>query len=314
MRGRLLELPLVRDEGDYAYGAQLLLDGVPPYREAYDMRMPGIFAAYAAVLSVFGETDVGIRLGLALVNAATAVLLFLLGRRLVDETAGVVAAVAYAALTLHPGIRGIIANTEHFVLLPAVAGLLLVLRGAQEGRSGCAGARRRLPRNRLLDQAAGAALAAVRRDRRAAGRSELRARGRSRTQRLFSFAAGVAAPLVVTGLALAASGVWEGFWYWTVVHPFRYGFAAPLLLLWEMLVATVPRVVGSTWPLWLLAGAGLVATLARPGARRYRAFLLGWLLVVLAVGGGGASLPRHPLPAAGAGGVVARRRGRERHG
>jgi hypothetical protein len=279
VRSRLFDMPLVRDEGEHAYNAQLLLDGVPPYREAYDMRMPGVFVAYAAVLSVFGETDVGIRLGLALVNAATAVLLFLLGRRLVDETAGVVAAIAYAALTLHPGVRGIIANTEHFVLLPAVAGLLLVLRGAEEDRAGS-----------LALGGACLGLAFLTKQPAAfwlpfGGMVALRAdpsRGcgsRSRPDRLLAFAAGAAAPLVAAGLTMAASGVWKSFLYWTLVHPFRYGVAAPFGLLWETLIATTPGIVGSTWPLWLLAGAGVVATLAQPGARRYRAFLLGWLLV-----------------------------------
>ncbi len=45
IRFRFLAIPLERDEGDYAYLAQLLLQGIPPYTEAYDMRMPGIFAA-----------------------------------------------------------------------------------------------------------------------------------------------------------------------------------------------------------------------------------------------------------------------------
>jgi hypothetical protein len=296
VRARLLDMPLVRDEGDYAYNAQLLLDGVPPYRQAYDMRMPGIFAAYAAVLWTFGETDTGIRLGLALLNAATALLLFLLGRRLLDESAGVAAAIAYAALTLHPGIRGIIANTEHFVLLPAVAGLLLVLRGAEEDRAGslalggaCLALAFLTKQPAALWLLFGAA-AALRAD---ASRGPA---GRSRPQRLLVFCAGAAGPLVAAGLALAASGVWEGFWYWTLVHPFRYGLAAPLDLLWETLVATVPRVVGSTWPLWLLAGAGLLATLARPAARRYRTFVLGWLLVAaLSVAAGLRFRPTHFL-------------------
>ncbi|MCP3982767.1 MAG: hypothetical protein GY723_00165, partial [bacterium] len=42
IRVRLLDVPLERDEGEYAYVAQLLLDGVPPYQQAYTMKLPGV--------------------------------------------------------------------------------------------------------------------------------------------------------------------------------------------------------------------------------------------------------------------------------
>jgi len=33
IRLRLLDLPLERDEGEYAYAGQLILQGTPPYQE-----------------------------------------------------------------------------------------------------------------------------------------------------------------------------------------------------------------------------------------------------------------------------------------
>jgi hypothetical protein len=39
---------LERDEGEYAYAGQLMLQGIPPYQLAYTMKLPGPFAAYAA--------------------------------------------------------------------------------------------------------------------------------------------------------------------------------------------------------------------------------------------------------------------------
>ena len=50
VRLRLLGLPLERDEGEYAYMAQQLLQGVLPYTEAHSMKFPGIFFVYAGVL------------------------------------------------------------------------------------------------------------------------------------------------------------------------------------------------------------------------------------------------------------------------
>ena len=60
--------------------AQLWLDGVPPYTAAYDMRMPGIFAVYALILSVFGQSAWGIHVGLLIVHLASAWIVFALGR------------------------------------------------------------------------------------------------------------------------------------------------------------------------------------------------------------------------------------------
>src|SRR5215467_1823348 len=93
IRVRLRQMPLERDEGEYAYAGQLILHGVPPYKEAYNMKLPGTYAAYAVIMAVFGQTPGGIHTGLALVNAASIILIYLIGRKLLDEITGVVAAV-----------------------------------------------------------------------------------------------------------------------------------------------------------------------------------------------------------------------------
>jgi hypothetical protein len=124
---RLRELPLERDEGEYAYAGQLILQGVPPYKEVYNMKLPGTYAAYAVIMAVFGESPSGIRLGLALVNAASIVLVFRLGRRLLDEAAGVAAAVAFALLSFSPSVLGLAGHATHFVVLAALGGTLALL-------------------------------------------------------------------------------------------------------------------------------------------------------------------------------------------
>ena len=53
IRFRLRDFPLERDEGGYAYALQLILEGIPPYELAYNMKLPGTYAAYAAVMAVF---------------------------------------------------------------------------------------------------------------------------------------------------------------------------------------------------------------------------------------------------------------------
>ncbi|MBI4172199.1 MAG: hypothetical protein HY511_05525, partial [Actinobacteria bacterium] len=84
VRLRLLGLPLDRDEGEYAYLGQLLLQGIPPYATAYNFKMPGIYGIYALILAVFGQSASGFHAGLLVVNAASTVVVFLLAARLFD--------------------------------------------------------------------------------------------------------------------------------------------------------------------------------------------------------------------------------------
>ena len=65
IRVRLLEMPLERDEGEYAYAGQLILQGIPPYELVYNMKLPGTYFAYAIGMAIFGQTISGIHLDLA---------------------------------------------------------------------------------------------------------------------------------------------------------------------------------------------------------------------------------------------------------
>src|SRR5437870_7881459 len=116
IRLRLLDAPLDRDEGEYAYFGQLLLQGIPPYAQAYNFKMPGIYAVYAVILAILGETTVGIHLGLLAATSLTIVLLFLVAARLFAVRVAIVAAATFAALALSPRLFFTSAYAEHFVL------------------------------------------------------------------------------------------------------------------------------------------------------------------------------------------------------
>src|SRR3982750_3621044 len=100
IRIRLLEMPLERDEGEYAYAGQLMLQGIPPYELAYNMKLPGTYVAYVLILAVFGQTPSGVHLGLLVINSLTVFLVFLLALRLAGLVAAVVAAASYALLSV----------------------------------------------------------------------------------------------------------------------------------------------------------------------------------------------------------------------
>src|SRR5205814_8051173 len=135
IRIRLLEIPLERDEGEYAYAGQLMLEGIPPYKLAYNMKLPGTYAAYAVIMAIFGQTPSGIHVGLALVNIASIILMYFVGRKLLDETTGIVAAVTFGLLSLSPSVLGLAGHATHFVVLPAVAATLLLLKATDPLRT-----------------------------------------------------------------------------------------------------------------------------------------------------------------------------------
>ena len=119
--------------GRYAYAGQLILQGIPPYKLAYNMKFPGTYAAYALIMSIFGQTIHAIHLGLLLIDIATIALVFLVGRRLVNTIAGITAAASYAVLSVSPSVLGLAAHATHFVMLPVLGGILLLFNNNSDG-------------------------------------------------------------------------------------------------------------------------------------------------------------------------------------
>ena len=98
IRIRLLSFPLERDEGEYAYFGQLILDGIPPYSMAYNLKLPGTYYTYAMIMAVFGQTIKGIRIGLLFFNLGSLILVYRIARKLFSEFAGIIAAATSALL------------------------------------------------------------------------------------------------------------------------------------------------------------------------------------------------------------------------
>jgi hypothetical protein len=276
-RLRLLEVPLERDEGEYAYIGQLILQGVPPYRLAYSVKFPGTAAAYAAIMSVFGQTSAGIHTGLLIVNGATILLVFLLGRRMMDARAGAVAAATYAVLSLSPSVLGMAAHATHFVVLPALIGVLLLLV-ALESRSLWAllGSGFIVGAATLMKQS-GVFFAIF-----AVGylvwhesRSDSWARCAARAALL---AASAAAPLGVMCFALSSAGVWGKFRFWTISYASAYGSEFGLSEAIGSFRANVPLALGESWPLWALGAIGVIAACSSVNSDRTRTFVIGFSL------------------------------------
>src|SRR5260370_6533931 len=106
LRVRLRDVALERDEGEHAYAGQLMLQGVPPYKLAYNLKLPGTYAAYALILAVFGQTAGAIHIGLAIVNAISIALMFMVARKLLDDAGAVTATVVFTLMSLSPSVLG----------------------------------------------------------------------------------------------------------------------------------------------------------------------------------------------------------------
>lgn len=276
VRIRLLGIPLERDEGEYAYTGQLLLQGVPPYALVYTMKFPGTYVAYALVEAVFGETVESIHLGLLGVNAAAIGLVFLLGRRLFDAAAGAVAAAAYAVLSVGPSVQGTSAHATHFVVVPALLGFLLLLRARTSGRAitafaggSCLGLAVLMKQHAVFFALFG--LASVAWDEcRTASASRRRC-----TTRIAVFVVGLLVPLGLCAAALRWTGVWGSFWFWTFEYASEYVSLVTLDQGLDTFIHEFSLVAGPSAPIWILGAAGVpLSFLDRAFAERGTRLLL----------------------------------------
>lgn len=263
VRLRLLDLPLQRDEGEYAYAGQLILQGIPPYALAYNMKFPGTYAAYALIMAIFGETASAIRLGLLLVNAATTLLLYFLTRRLLDRTTALIAAASFALLSLELTIQGTYAHATHFVVLPVIAAMLLMIRGGT-WRMFFAGALLMLA---ILMKQPAATFAVF------AGAWMLIER-RFRDASLL--AAGAAVVAAITGAILSVCGVFGRFWFWTIQYAREYITSAAADDAATLFRVSASAIVRFEPLLWILAAIGMAMLFIEPMARRKWKFVAGF--------------------------------------
>jgi hypothetical protein len=259
VRCRLLSFPLDRDEGEYAYVGQLILRGIPPYKLAYNMKLPGAYLVYAGVMAVFGQTPVGVHTGLLAINVVTILLAYLLTRQLFDDISAGAAAVLYSVLSLSISVFGMSAHATHFVAVFGLAATFVLWRSLQSSDwcltvgSGVLFGLAFLMKQQgvfLIGFGTASVLARL-----ACGRN--RSRLRVGTD-LLAFGIGTAVPYLLTCWWLWSAGVWPAFKFWTIDYAAQYVQYVP----WrEGLVRAFRGTVaamGWNFLLWSLALLGLI--------------------------------------------------------
>ncbi|MGA3284907.1 MAG: hypothetical protein ABSD57_10680 [Verrucomicrobiota bacterium] len=277
VRLRLLNLPLERDEGEYAYAGQLIRQGIPPYQLAYNMKFPGTYVAYAVIMKLFDQTPAGIHFGVLCLTTLTALMLFWLGKKMLDPTAGIVAASTYAVLAASPSMLGLAGHATHFCAFFATAGLCVMWQA-------------RLNRNRLVILAAGLLFGTALLMKQQAALIALWASlawtvwcfrqteipSGKRLAAPAVFGVGIILPFALCCLILWHASVFRTFWFWTVEYAWQYASVVPLRyapqLFWKgFLWVTAPGFL-----LWLMAGAGLILLWLDERLKPSRGWLLGF--------------------------------------
>src|SRR5262249_44339441 len=268
----LRDTPPDAAEAGYAYSGQIVLQGVPPSAAAYNLKVPGIYVAYAMILAAFGQTTAGVHLGVIVVTSATTVLMFVLARRLAGPAAGLVASAVHAVQALNPKLLGLAGYAEHFVLFFIVAACLALQPEARDRRP-----------SMLVTSGSLVALAFLMKQSAAAfvvgGVLFLllsRSNGETtpwpgRLRATAFFLGGAAAPLVLAGLALWLAGTLRTFVFWS----FAYGanYSAPLSAGWSNLAERFMFVVPSS-SLTVAVGAIGLGALVRDRRRSQAMFIL----------------------------------------
>src|SRR5258706_15425459 len=98
LRAPHFDLPLERDEGEYAYIAWRMGAGETPYLNWFDQKPPGAFLAYRLALAAPGEPVAAIRATGALFAAASALAELALASALLGPVAGGLAALVLVML------------------------------------------------------------------------------------------------------------------------------------------------------------------------------------------------------------------------
>lgn len=277
IRFHLRDFPLERDEGEYAYAGQLILQGIPPYQLAYNMKLPGTYAAYAVIMAALGETPAGIHVGLIVVNSASILLLFLIVKRLFDPVAAVVAGAAFGLFTIRPLVLGLAAHATHFVAVFALLGILILLRAMEKNRLGlyfasglCFGLAFLMKQPGVFFGVFGGVYLCLREWPTAGERGWF-------ARKLAGFSAGAILPYAVTCLVLWRAGVFAKFWFWTVSYARAYGSEQSAYKGLQQFANRVELQKEHIPFLFLLVVLGMASFLWNKKARPHALFTIGFL-------------------------------------
>lgn len=275
LRYGLIDVPLERDEGEYAYAAQLILSGNYPYKDVYNMKFPGTYFVYAIILSTLGHSHQDIHFALLLINGISILLLFLIAGKIIHSFGAVFAAASFAILSLSPSVQGMFANSEHFVVLFALAGIYFILSALESSKRHhffmaglLLGVCVVMKQNGILFVIFGISYIVCHL------MINKPVQGGEVCCRLLVFLAGVGTVIAILLLWLLRGGAFDAFWFWTIEYGGTYVGQIPIKYGLKLFSGNFSAIFGSAPLLWMVSGSGLCLLLFRKRGATEKTFFL----------------------------------------
>lgn len=136
LRIPFLRIPMLADEGGYAWAARGWIEGTGTlYDDLWISRPQGIFIVYAGILDVLGTDTIAMRFAAWLAIALTVVAVWGFTHLCATPTAANLVAIIFAITSSLPNLEGYSANAEAFMGVPAAFAALWLLRLRRTGWS-----------------------------------------------------------------------------------------------------------------------------------------------------------------------------------
>ncbi len=133
LRWNNYDVPLMRDEGEYAYAARLLTHGLAPYEHSFLQKPPMVVYSYALASLIDPDASWSPRLLAGLCAGLATVLLGFIARREFGPGVALPAMWLMTPMVLLPELPQCVANTEMFMVLPLMATVAIFVHSRRSG-------------------------------------------------------------------------------------------------------------------------------------------------------------------------------------
>lgn len=275
VRFKLLSVPFERDEGGFAYIAYQMLEGKSLYLDLYEIKPPLLYIIYAFFISLFGHSIEGVHFGLLLFDVAYIITLFAFAKYFFDKTIAVVAAFAFAILSLSPNLLGFAAHATHFAILPGLIGLFLLIKAIDNKQrrlflfAGLACGLAFLVKQQAIHFMLFAGFYVI--------FEFVRQKPVDWKEWFISEALlviGSVTPYLLVVLYMLVRGRFDDFWFYTVTWPTEFATSSQTGANYEIFKLQINRVIPNQEWLWYLGLGGVVSMFLVPIENRWRVFTL----------------------------------------
>ena len=128
-----LNMPMIADEGGYAYVARGWFRGTGElYADLWISRPQGIFLLYKAIFETLGTGTVAFRLAAWMSVCGTALAVWAIARHWRPDPVAWVAPMIFVVISGSPALEGYTANAEMFMILPSAWSIWTLLRAMEQ--------------------------------------------------------------------------------------------------------------------------------------------------------------------------------------